>query len=317
MKNIQQKHIIYLLVLLAAGSIVIPACKMYYNTQKVEYRPGVNRDQLQEGKRLTMLICAGCHYNPETKKLTGIRLKDVPKIAGKVYSKNITQDSVKGIGRYTDGELLYLIRTGISRDGKLMPYMQRPNLANKDLEGIIAFLRSNDELVAPSTSEPPATHYTPFGKFGLSKFSGPLPYTEKQIERPDLSKDKIAYGRYMVDNLGCFHCHSAKITKINVQEPEKSKRYMGGGFKMKDESGEKVVVPNITFHETGIGSWTEHDLLRAVKEGFSKDNSVLTAPMPKFTELSDEEAAAIYAYLKTIPKINNKVPRGYQAPGNR
>jgi cytochrome c1 len=31
--------------------------------------------------------------------------------------------------------------------------------------------------------------------------------------------------------------------------------------------------------------------------------------MPKYAELTDEEAAAIYAYLKTIPKIKNKVPR--------
>lgn len=235
-------------------------------------------------------------------------MKDVPKIAGKVYSKNITQDSGKGIGRYTDGELVYLIRTGIAKDGKLMPYMQRPNLANNDLEAIIAFLHSDDELVTPSAVTPPATNYTLFGKFGLSKFSGPLPYSEKQIVRPNVASNKIEYGKYMVDNLGCYHCHSAGITKIDVQEPEKSKRYMGGGYKMKNESGEKIYTPNLTFHETGIGHWTEHDFVRAIKEGFSKDNSVITAPMPRYTELNNEEIAAIYAYLQTIPAINNKVP---------
>jgi hypothetical protein len=306
MKNIQGKHIIIRLLLASVGfAVAVSACKMYYNTQKVTYKATVNQQQLQEGKRLTMMICGGCHYNPETKKLTGIQMKDIPKIAGKVYSKNITQHADKGIGRYTDGELVYLIRTGIAKNGKLMPYMQRPNLANKDLDAIIAFLHSDDELVTPSSIAPPATNYTMFGKFGLSKFSGPLPYHEKQIPRPHLASDKVAYGKYMVDNLGCYHCHSANIAKIDVQEPEKSKRYMGGGNKMKDESGAKIYTPNLTFHETGIGDWTEQDFLRAIKEGFSKDNSVITAPMPRYTELSDEEVAAIYAYLKTIPKINN------------
>jgi hypothetical protein len=310
MKSIRQKHVIFSLIILGTGcTIAISACKMYYPTQKVEYRASASRESVQEGKRLTMMMCAGCHYNPDTKKLTGIRMTDVPKIAGKVYSRNITQDPDKGIGRYTDGELVYLVRTGIAKDGKLMPYMQRPNLANKDLNDIIAFLRSDDELVTPSKVSPPPTHYSPFGKFGISKYSDPLTYTDKQITRPNLATDKIAYGKYMVDNLSCFHCHSAGVTKINVLEPEKSKRYMGGGFKMKTPGGEKIRVPNLTFDETGIADWTEHDFTRAVKDGFSKDNSVLSLPMPKYAELSDEEAGAIYAYLKTIPKIHNKVPR--------
>jgi mono/diheme cytochrome c family protein len=283
---------------------------MYYKTQPVTYKATANNnEQIQEGKRLTILLCGGCHYNAETKKLTGNRMTDVPNIAGKVYAHNITQDVDKGIGRYTDGELVYLIRTGIARDGRLMPYMQRPNLADKDLHAIIAFLHSNDELLTPSATAPPPTHYTVFGKIGLNKFSGPLPYSDKPITRPDINTDKIAYGKYLADNLSCYHCHSAGITKINVQEPEKSKRYMGGGFTMKDEAGDKKKVPNITFDETGIGSWTEHDFLRALKEGFSKDNSVITAPMPMYSELKDDEVAAIYAYLKTIPKIRNKVPR--------
>jgi len=310
MKSVQKKHVVFFFILLGiACSVAISACKMYYNTQKVEYRVSSDREAVQEGKRLTMLTCAGCHYNPDTKKLTGVRMTDAPKIAGKIYSANITQDPDKGIGKYTDGELIYLIRTGIARNGKLMPYMQRPNLANKDLNDIIAFLRSDDELVTPSKESAPPTHYSPFGKFGLSKFSSPLPYSDKKIVRPDLARDKIAYGKYMVDNLSCFHCHSAGITKINVMEPEKSKRYMGGGFKMKTPGGEKILTPNLTFDETGIGSWTEHDFIRAVKDGFNKDNAVLRIPMPKYAELTDEEAAAIYAYLKTIPKIKNNVPR--------
>jgi mono/diheme cytochrome c family protein len=285
--------------------ILVAACKIYYTPRQINYKATANAAQVKEGKRLAMMICAGCHYNPDTKQLTGHRIEDIPGIVGKVYSRNLTHDPDKGIGHYTDGELVYLIRTGISKSGKLMPYMQRPNLATEDMEAIIAFLRSDDELVRASTIEPPASKYTPIGKLGLSKYMKPLAYSEKTIKRPDLGSDKVAYGRYLVDNLACFHCHSGSFRKLNMEAPEKSKAFMGGGNKMKGADGIKIEVPNVTFHETGIGNWNEQDLTHALKDGIAKGGSELRPPMPKFKDLSDAEAAAIYAYLKTIPKINH------------
>jgi hypothetical protein len=298
----KQRHATIALIICA---ISIAACKIYYKPRQINYKATANASQVKEGKRLAMMICAGCHYNPDTKKLTGQRMSDIPGIVGKVYSRNLTHDPEKGIGSYTDGELVYLIRTGISKSGKLMPYMQRPHLATEDLEAIIAFLRSDDELVQASKVEPPASKYSPIGKLGLSKYMKPLPYSDTTIKRPDLATEKVAYGRYLVDNLACFHCHSGSFIKMNIQEPEKSKGYMGGGNKMKGADGIKVEVPNVTFHETGIAKWSEQDLIRALKEGTSKDGSTLRPPMPKFKELSNEEAAAVYAYLKTIPKIDH------------
>lgn len=281
--------------------LFITACRLYYTPQKITHTVTANTEQAAEGKRLTMMMCASCHYNPDTKQLTGKRLHDIPGIAGKVYASNITQDM-----DYTDGELVYLIRTGIAKDGRLMPYMQRPNLATQDLDAIIAFLRSNDPLVRPSGIKTPHTKYTPMGKFGISHFSKPLPYHDTIIKKP---VEKKALGRYLADNLGCFHCHSAGFTKVDMNEPERSKGYMGGGQKMKNESGEKINVPNLTFHETGIGNWTENDLVRALKEGFNKNNEVIRPPMPVYPELSKEEISALYAYLQTISPINNKVNR--------
>lgn len=293
------------IVIVLAG--LISACKTHFKTEKINYIAKANTAQLREGRKMTISSCAPCHYDPATKKLTGMKMHDLPKIAGVVYSKNITQDKDKGIAGYTDGELAYLIRTGIAKDGRLMSYMQRPNMADTDLEAIIAFLRSDDELVQPSNVEPPETHYTAFGKFGINHFPGPLEYPKKVIAKPDLNTDKIAYGRYLVDNLTCYHCHSKSFFTVDEYEPEKSKRYMGGGNKLKDANGKKVLSPNITFHETGIGSWTEADFKKALKEGVTKDGYVLKPLMPRYTELSDAEISSIYAYLATIPKIKNKV----------
>jgi mono/diheme cytochrome c family protein len=286
----------------------ISACKIYYKPQPVSFTVEADNSLVMHGKHLSQLMCAPCHYDPSTKKYTGIHMSDVPKMIGKIYGSNITQHSENGIGKYTDSELAYLMRTGIARNGKLMPYMQRPNLSDKDLKAIIAFLRSDDELVKPSDVKQARTKYTPMGKIGLSKFSGPLPYPSKEIAEPDKA-DKINYGKYLIDNLSCYDCHSASFTKIDRMQPERSKGYMGGGNKLKDQTGKTIRSSNLTPHETGIGTWDEKDFYKAMREGISKDNSIITFPMPSYPDLSEEELSAIYAYLKSVPAINHKVKK--------
>jgi len=286
---------------------LIQACKMYYPTQEVEFSFSSNPQLISTGKRLTNLMCSPCHYDLKTNKLTGIRMVDVPGFVGKVYSKNLTKHPEQGIADYADSELAYLIRTGIARDGKLMPYMQRPNLADEDLEAIIAFLRSDDELVAASESEPPKTSYSLFGKIGVSSLKA-LAYPKRKIFRPDTT-DNVSYGYYLVDNFGCYDCHSANFLGIDKLDPEKSKGYLGGGTKLKDHNGKSVASPNLTFHDTGIGNWSKEDFKRAIRQSIGKNNNIITFPMPAFVELSDNEISAIYAYLKTVPKINHRVKK--------
>jgi cytochrome c553 len=276
--------------------------------QEITYPVTADAAQLREGKKLVVSMCGTCHYDPGTGKLTGKQMNYLPRIAGKVYSRNITQDPAKGIANYTNGQLAYLIRTGIARNGRLMSYMQRPNLADTDLEAIIAFLHSNDPLVTPSAIAPPETHYTAFGKFGVNHFPGTLPYTGTVVTKPD-TNDKLAYGRYLVDNLSCYHCHSTSFLTVNELQPEKSRGYMKGGNKLKDSEGKTLRSANITFDETGIGSWTEADFKKAMKEGVNKNGLHLRLPMPQYTELSDHDLASIYAYLGSVPKIKNKVKR--------
>jgi cytochrome c553 len=67
MKNSKQKHVIITLILSGLlFAAVIPACKIYYNTPSIAYNAAVNNEQVQEGKRLTMMMCAGCHYDEST-----------------------------------------------------------------------------------------------------------------------------------------------------------------------------------------------------------------------------------------------------------
>src|SRR4029079_7103927 len=64
---------------------------------------------------------------------------------------------------------------------------------------------------------------------------------------------------------------------------------------------------------TGIGRWSERDLARALREGFRPDQRPLRIPMVLMPELTNEEIGALYAYLRTVPKIRNQVPRSYES----
>jgi mono/diheme cytochrome c family protein len=184
-----------------------------------------------------------------------------------------------------------------------------PLLSDDDLESIVAFLRSDDPLVAPLAVDPPGRSRPSF----LTKLLSyvvfkPLPLPRQPIATPPIT-DTVAYGRYLSSSLSCFGCHSADFKTMNELEPERSAGFMGGGNPLLDQNGDVVRSANITpDEETGIGKWSEADFIRAVRTGVRSDRRVLVYPMEPLPELTEEDAAALYAYLKTVPKLRNPVP---------
>lgn len=298
--------VIATVLLLAVFIAGLHSCSIYYDAKKIDYPVAKTPQQVTAGRHLAILMCSPCHYDTATKQLTGIHMADFPSFIGKVYSRNITNDPEKGIATYSDGELAYLLRTGIARDGRLMPYMEKPLLSDEDLRSLIAFLRSDDPLVKPSKVEPPATKYTALGKVGLKKVSPPLKYPKTEIAPHGTTP--AVWGQYLVYNLNCFDCHSATMTKINRTEPEKSKGYMGGGNTI-SMGKEKITTPNLTFDSTGIARWSKDDFIRTLKTGVSPSRGKLRPPMPHYGELSSDESGAIYEYLKTLPHIRKEVKK--------
>jgi hypothetical protein len=70
---------------------------------------------------------------------------------------------------------------------------------------------------------------------------------------------------------------------------------------------------NITSDDTGIGNWTEENFIRALRKGKLKGlegSRDLLPPMPWFVykNMTDEDLKSIYAYLKTVPAVENVVP---------
>lgn len=110
-------------------------------------------------------------------------------------------------------------------------------------------------------------------------------------------------GRYIVEVIGaCGNCHSP----TGPDDPDQSMHLSGG--RPLDERGMYAVPPNITPDvETGIGAWTDDEIIRAVREGVRPDGRILGPPMPfaEYRKISDRDARAIVAYLRTVSPVRN------------
>lgn len=310
-------------VLLGAIVLLIGAFAAYISIKGVpRYKPEipshiaalqVPRDSahVARGAKIATLLCNACHKNAEG-KLVGNPMRDLPKEFGYVCSYNITHDPEIGIGKWSDGELYYFLRTGIRTDGSWAPpFMPKfPLLADDDLYSIIAWLRSDDPALAADRRENPKNKYNFLVKFlsNVAFSAPPLPKTTVTI--PDTT-DKIAFGKYVANDLcGCYACHSADFKKMDDLVPERSAGFYGGGNPMLNFEGETVPSANITMDkETGIGNLTQQQFLEAVKYGKNPKGGPLYYPMIPHTTLTDTEVNSIWAYLQTVPPLKNQVAR--------
>ena len=306
--------VLLVLVLIVAGTLLyidrsgIPT----YDPGKVELKVEVTPERVERGRRTVQILCAACHLDNNTAALAGKPMPDLPKQFGSAHSANITQDPETGIANWTDGEIAYLLRTGVRRDGRYTPpwMVKLAKMSDEDLHDVIAFLRSDDPLVRPIKAKRPLSQPSLLTK-ALSRVAfKPLPYPTAPIVAPDPS-NQVEYGKYLVQARAlCFPCHSLDFAKVDEFVPERSAGYLGGGNAMPDESGRVVMTSNITPDpETGIGKWSEDEFVRLLRFGVRPDNTVIVYPMVPFPELSDNEARAIFAYLRTVPTIKNAVPR--------
>jgi mono/diheme cytochrome c family protein len=273
---------------------------------KIAVKSSPNR--VARGEVIAQLQCMGCHGNDKN-QLTGKHLTDIPSIFGKVFSRNITQDPEKGIGKWTDGELIYFLRTGLRGDGTYAPVMpQYGHMADEDMQSLVSWLRSDRFPVQSNSEEPQNSDLSLLSKVLTHTLLKPLPYPQNFIALPD-SADPVALGKYTADALGdCFSCHSADLVDQDKVTPENTKGYYGGGAELVGEGGEPIISANLTFdEETGIArKYSKEQFVKAVKLGVRPDGSILRKPMTPKTMLSDAEVGAIYEYLKTIPKIHNE-----------
>jgi len=87
---------------------------------------------------------------------------------------------------------------------------------------------------------------------------------------------------------------------------------LSGGFEFDDPEIGHIVPPNITPDpETGIGKWSEAQIVTALRDGKRPDGTIIGPPMPipVYSRLSDSDARAIAAYLRGVRPIRNAVAK--------
>jgi mono/diheme cytochrome c family protein len=146
---------------------------------------------------------------------------------------------------------------------------------------------------------------------GIRPFIGAKarPLTNRTFER---TPARLERGRYLLTSghPPCALCHSPMDTT-------------GGGIKVKDgmwmagrnwepDGVPFVTAPNLTPDpETGIGTWTDDQIARAIREGIGHDGRTLFPIMPyeRFRQMSDEDLASIVVYLRSLPPVKNPLPK--------
>ncbi len=120
--------------------------------------------------------------------------------------------------------------------------------------------------------------------------------------------EAIARGKYLVSALGCASCHSPVDDTRPGDFPKEELKFSGRVFPADMGLPGTVIAPNISPDpDTGIGQWTDGEVLRAIREGISRDGRPLFPFMnyPNYRKLPESDLLAMIAYLRTQRPIRN------------
>lgn len=222
---------------------------------------------------------------------------------GKIYASNLTPYH---LGGWTDGELFRAITTGESKDGHaLFPIMNYPaygRLDQEDIFSIIAYIRTLPSI----PNDVPPTKLD----FPVNFIVNTIPARATLMKKPD-SNNAIAYGKYLVTMASCVECHSKASRGTIIAGTE-----FGGGRELPSPGG-TFYSSNITSDkETGIGNWTRELFIGKFRQyrdsgqvGKPLTPGQINSPMPwsSYGGMKESDLLAMFAYLKTVKPIYNKV----------
>lgn len=157
------------------------------------------------------------------------------------------------------------------------------------------------------------TYYDPFSEYeqvaAATMVDAPTPL---EIEPENLQS--VTRGEYLVELLGCGACHTDGAL---IGEPNMGRSLAGSriGIAYSNPLANRypgvVYPPNITpDDETGIGRWSDKQVVDAVRAGLGRhsDRRILVMPWQGYAQIADDDAYAIVGYLRSIKPVTHRVP---------
>jgi mono/diheme cytochrome c family protein len=221
---------------------------------------------------------------------------------GTIRAANITSDTLTGIGKWSEAELVRAIRSGQHRNGDLiapvMPYEWFNGMSDRDALAVARYLKGTEPVNNRTESDPNFI-------YGAAKvfFLGPKRTTAVTAPPSGVTPE---YGKYLANHVSlCADCHTPRGGL--QQKPDRDRLFAGTNSPPKGFPANPAnLTPDL---ETGIGNWTETDFLNTLRNGVNPRGDSLHAFMPwrEVRRMTDDDLRAIFRYLKTVPPIRNRV----------
>ncbi|WP_303980763.1 c-type cytochrome [Dongia mobilis] len=130
---------------------------------------------------------------------------------------------------------------------------------------------------------------------------------------PAKAEDQVARGAYLANIMDCGGCHNtgAFTPKPNLETP-----LAGSDIGFEIPGMGVFYPPNLTpDKKTGLGEWTDEQVIAAFTTGVRPDGRILAPAMPwmSYGHITKEDAADLVAYLRTLPAVDHQVPGPFGA----
>lgn len=252
--------------------------------------------------------CIACHSAPSGKPFAGGLKFDTP--IGAIYSTNITPERNTGIGSWTFAQFDRAVRGGVRPNSDTlypaMPYPSYARLSEDDMHALYAYFKQG---VAPvNQANKPVDIVWPLSmRWPLGIWRHLFAPDPKAFDTAHYADPVVARGAYLVQGLGhCGACHTPRA--ITMQELALTgldgSSYLAGGAPI-----DGWVPSSLRGNpRTGIGGWSEADLVQFLKTGRTQHTAAFggmtDVVQHSMQHMSDADLTAIARYLKTLPSTD-------------
>jgi mono/diheme cytochrome c family protein len=252
--------------------------------------------------------CASCHAAPGAEGDERLELGGGLKLAspfGDFHAPNISMDPRDGIGAWDFAAFANALQRGVSPEGEhyypAFPYTSYARMTLADVADLFAFMRT-----LPAVAGRAPDHELPF-PFSIRRLLGGwkfLFFAPRPVLALADTGDEVRRGQYLVEGPGhCGECHTPR----NLLGGARYGEWLAGA---PNPEG-KGIIPNITGGEGGLSDWSAGQIASFLKDGFTPEfdsaGGSMTQVIANWAHVTDEDRAAVAAYLKAVPPR----PAGY------